>query len=109
MEIEDKLRKILPPYMVPKLFYCSSFPTLVNGKIDRQALIKSYEENLVFEATYTDEELKFDGCTDPSLYENARVVLNSICSTLGILPLNFLNFNSLVRHYKSSFLIYISI
>ena len=86
MEMKEKLKKILPPHMIPKLFYCSSFPTLVNGKIDRQALIKSYEENLVFEVTYTDEELKLDGCTDPSLYEVARVVLNSICSTLGIPP-----------------------
>ena len=83
IEMENKLRKIFPPYMLPKLFSCSSFPTLVNGKVDRQALIKSYEDGLVFEASYTDEELKQDGCTDSQFYDEARKILNAICSVLG--------------------------
>ena len=83
IDIENKLRMILPPYMLPKLFSCSSFPTLVNGKVDRQALIKSYEDGLVFEASYTDEELKQDGCTDSQFYDEARKILNAICSVLG--------------------------
>ena len=69
--------------MIPKLFHCPSFPTLVNGKVDRQSLIKSYEESLVFEASYTDEELKQDGCTDSQFHDEARKILNAICSILG--------------------------
>ena len=71
--------------MVPKLFYCTTFPTLVNGKVDRQILIKNYEKSLTFEATYTDEELSSHGCTNKEIYEQARIILNAVCATLGMM------------------------
>ena len=99
IKIENQLNKILPPYMIPKLFHCPLLPTLVNGKVDRQSLIKSYEESLVFEASYTDDELKEDGCTsDESKYEKARMILNAVCSVIGTLFIkNDININSSIK------------
>lgn len=94
LEIEKKLSQILPPFMIPNLFNCPSFPTLVNGKVDRQALIKTYEESLVFEAIYTDEELREDGCTDAFVYEKARIILNAVCSVIGTLSIENICFIS---------------
>ena len=38
--MEEKLKLELPEYMMPKPIKISSVPLLVNGKIDRQALLK---------------------------------------------------------------------
>jgi acyl-CoA synthetase (AMP-forming)/AMP-acid ligase II len=42
-QIENILRNKLTSYMVPQVILVESIPLLVNGKIDRQALLKSYE------------------------------------------------------------------
>ena len=84
LQMNESLRKVLPPYMVPKLFHCTTFPTLVNGKVDRQKLIQNYEKSLTFEASYTDEELNSHGCTNKEYNEKARIILNSVCATLGM-------------------------
>lgn len=84
LQIHESLRKVLPPYMVPKLFHCTTFPTLVNGKVDRQKLIQNYEKSLTFEATYTEDELSSHGCTNKEFYEKARIILNAVCATLGM-------------------------
>ena len=100
LEIDGSLRKILPPYMMPKLFYCTNFPTLVNGKSDRQKLIQNYETSLVVEANYTDEELNNYGCLKPELYGKARVVLNAVCGTIGMIMISnfsWWTFNSNIK------------
>ena len=84
LQMHESLKKVLPPYMVPKLFHCTTFPTLVNGKVDRQNLIQNYEKSLTFEATYTDEELNAHGCSNMELYDKARIILNAVCATLGM-------------------------
>lgn len=42
-QIEAKLQSQLPGYMVPQVIIMETIPLLVNGKIDRQSLLKSYE------------------------------------------------------------------
>lgn len=44
-EIEGMIKKILPPYMLPEITVIDKIPLLVNGKTDRQALLKKYEED----------------------------------------------------------------
>lgn len=83
-KIYESLKEIIPLYMIPRLFPCERFPTLVNGKVDRQKLIENYEKSLIFEATYSDQELNSYGCTNPQLYERARIILNAICSVIGM-------------------------
>ncbi|KAI4461100.1 ebony [Holotrichia oblita] len=41
-QIEEALRKKLTSYMVPQVIILDSIPLLVNGKIDRQSLLKTY-------------------------------------------------------------------
>lgn len=43
MQIENLLRQKLPDYMTPQVVVVESLPLLVNGKIDRQSLLKTYE------------------------------------------------------------------
>ena len=40
--LEEKLRSDLPCYMLPKPIKVPVIPSLVNGKVDRQALLKRY-------------------------------------------------------------------
>ncbi|XP_065560060.1 beta-alanyl-bioamine nonribosomal peptide synthetase ebony-like [Artemia franciscana] len=40
------VKKLLPTYMVPKVIQVASLPLLVNGKVDRQTLLKEYENSL---------------------------------------------------------------
>lgn len=42
-QIEGKLQSLLPGYMVPQVIIMDTIPLLVNGKIDRQSLLKAYE------------------------------------------------------------------
>lgn len=68
MQIEAKLRDKLADYMTPQVVLIDKMPYLVNGKVDRQALLKSYETannnegdcSIVLDYDYTlvPEELK---------------------------------------------------
>lgn len=43
LQIEQILRNRLPEYMIPQVILIDQVPLLVNGKIDRQTLLKMYE------------------------------------------------------------------
>jgi len=45
-QIEEKLEQLLPSYMVPQVIKMTNIPLLVNGKVDRQFLLRQYEENV---------------------------------------------------------------
>lgn len=60
-QIEEALRQKLTSYMVPQVIILDSIPLLVNGKIDRQSLLKAYGNvnnngksfaSLIFQALY---------------------------------------------------------
>lgn len=46
LQIEKYLRNKLPEYMIPQVLIIEELPLLVNGKIDRQTLIKLYETSI---------------------------------------------------------------
>lgn len=43
IQIENALREKLADYMVPQIILMEKIPLLVNGKVDRQFLLKTYE------------------------------------------------------------------
>lgn len=43
MQIESNLTNILAQYMIPQVIVLETIPLLVNGKVDRQTLLKMYE------------------------------------------------------------------
>jgi len=43
LQIERILKNKLPEYMIPQVMIIESVPLLVNGKVDRQSLLKMYE------------------------------------------------------------------
>lgn len=45
LQIESFLKKKLPDYMRPQVIVVDKIPLLINGKIDRQSLMKMYEES----------------------------------------------------------------
>lgn len=44
-EVEAQLQKLLTSYMMPRVAIIDNMPLLVNGKIDRQFLLKKYESD----------------------------------------------------------------
>lgn len=81
--MKEALARALPLFMVPTLKVVDHFPKLVNGKIDRQSLIRSYETTPVnFE--YSDEDL--EPLTGPGDSERARVILACIGQVTGERP-----------------------
>ena len=57
-KINAILQNVLPAFMMPTLYQVKDFPTLVNGKIDRQALLKMYNDSLIQTFEYSDDDLK---------------------------------------------------
>lgn len=43
MQIESILTDVLANYMIPQVIVLETIPLLVNGKVDRQSLLKMYE------------------------------------------------------------------
>lgn len=43
LQIEKYLQSRLPPYMIPQVIILDNIPLLINGKTDRQALLRMYE------------------------------------------------------------------
>ena len=58
--LERSLHEVLPSYMIPKGIKIEAMPVLVNGKIDRQALLAKYEESQT-KNTFTFSEFDLAG------------------------------------------------
>ena len=76
-KLETILAEKLPDYMLPRLFKLSTFPLLVNGKVDRQILLRKYEESLSCRNfTFEIKELEEYVCS--AMFDVARAVLESV-------------------------------
>jgi len=79
--LEEKLRSELPCYMLPKPIKVPVIPSLVNGKVDRQALLQRYEESRKSTFDFLDRDLEHHVSSDH--FERGRLLLNIVAQTLG--------------------------
>ena len=78
--LEEKLRGELPCYMLPKPIKVPVIPLLVNGKIDRQSLLKRYEDSRKSTFDFSDQDLQ--GFLSPEDFEKGRLLLNAVAQVL---------------------------
>lgn len=77
LELENKLMNSLPPYSIPQVLVIDSIPLLVNGKVDRQTLLKKYENNNVINGNIMDDvDLS-------SLPENKHIAAQCLVKTVA--------------------------
>lgn len=80
-EIERELKQVMVSYMIPKVVIIETLPLLVNGKIDRQALLKMFKENEQNCATELIESYNFDVVPAHKL-EAAKDLLHTVANVL---------------------------
>lgn len=81
-QIEGILKDKLTSYMVPQVILLETIPLLVNGKIDRQALLKSYENtNNNDDASYQ-VDIDYTGVPITQM-DKAKVLFETVASVLN--------------------------
>lgn len=81
-QIENILRKKLAQYMVPQVVILETIPLLVNGKIDRQALLKSYENTNNNDDACYQVDIDYTGVPESKM-KPAKVLFETIASVLN--------------------------
>ncbi|XP_065156085.1 beta-alanyl-bioamine nonribosomal peptide synthetase ebony isoform X2 [Atheta coriaria] len=81
-EIEGFLREKLSNYMVPQVILIESIPLLVNGKIDRQALLKMYECTNNNDDSLFQAEIDYNGVPQKKM-EAAKVLFETVAQVLN--------------------------
>jgi amino acid adenylation domain-containing protein len=83
-QVETVLQKSLASYMQPQVFVVDSIPLLVNGKTDRQELLRRYEErNTCNKGLKTDSpELDYTGI-EANQMEAAHTLFETVVLVLG--------------------------
>nr|BDT05249.1 ebony protein [Gryllus bimaculatus] len=81
-DIEMELRKNLTSYMVPQVVILETIPLLVNGKTDRQYLLKYYEESLKCDQNILKANLDYSGIPEKKM-DAATVLFETVASVLG--------------------------
>ncbi|CAG9794864.1 unnamed protein product [Diatraea saccharalis] len=80
--IEAKLENSLTHYMIPQVIVIENIPLLVNGKVDRQALLKMYENTNNNDDSSIPLEMDYTG-VEPEALETARVLFETVVEVLG--------------------------
>lgn len=80
--IEAALKNSLTHYMIPQVIEVESIPLLVNGKVDRQALLKMYENTNNNDDSEIPLELDYSSVS-PSDMQAAMVLFETVGEVLG--------------------------
>ncbi|CAG9815434.1 unnamed protein product, partial [Phaedon cochleariae] len=81
-QIEEKLKEKLTSYMIPQVVLMEKIPLLVNGKVDRQSLLKSYETTNGNDDPEPEIEISYDGVA-PHQMDAAKVLFETVATVLG--------------------------
>lgn len=81
-EIESFLQRTLPPYMLPQIFVVDHIPLLINGKTDRQTLLKQYESSCPNNENDFATNCDYSGVPDQDLTK-ARILFPTVTSVIG--------------------------
>ncbi|KAG5894177.1 hypothetical protein JTB14_001871 [Gonioctena quinquepunctata] len=81
-DIENALKDKLTSYMVPQVILIENTPLLVNGKIDRQTLLKSYENTNNNDDPKPEVEINYEGVALHQM-KAAKVLFETIASVLN--------------------------
>lgn len=82
MQIENDLKLKLASYMVPQVVVLETIPLLVNGKIDRQSLLKMYENTNNNDDTEVELEMEFDGIEAKNM-DKAKMLFETVGNAIG--------------------------
>ncbi|XP_026745827.1 uncharacterized protein LOC113507173 [Trichoplusia ni] len=80
--LEARLAHCLTSYMMPQVIEVESIPLLVNGKVDRQALLKMYENTNNNDDSEIPLDLDYSGVAPEDL-EAAKVLFETVGEVLG--------------------------
>ncbi|KAJ0170911.1 hypothetical protein K1T71_013683 [Dendrolimus kikuchii] len=81
-KIEANLKNSLTHYMIPQVIEVDTIPLLVNGKVDRQALLKMYENTNNNDDSEIPLDIDFVG-VQPEEMEAANVLFETVGEVLG--------------------------
>lgn len=84
IQIENDLKLKLASYMVPQVVVLqNNVPLLVNGKVDRQSLLKMYENTNNNEDTEIEFEMDFNGISSDDDMVKAKILFETVALSIG--------------------------
>jgi acyl-coenzyme A synthetase/AMP-(fatty) acid ligase len=83
IHIENDLKQKLAHYMVPQVVVLDQIPLLVNGKVDRQMLLKMYENTNNNDDAEIEFEMDFSGICDDNKMLKAKLLFETVAASIG--------------------------